>query len=144
MKSMKTVALFLLVAAIGANLASGRAHAEDESRVAVNVPFDFVVGRTVLKAGSYKVEALQSGIVDFWSNDEGRHHMALMLPGSASKAQNGDPHFVFVRYGSEAFLSKIAMSADLNYDAPTSGREQELIHSMSAGGRDSLVIQSGR
>lgn len=144
MKSIKTVALFLLVAAIGVNLAGGRAHAEDDTRVAVNVPFDFVVGKTVLKAGSYKVEVLQSGLVDFWSNDEARHHIALMLPGAASKAQNGDPHFVFTRYGGEAFLSKIAMSADLNLDAPVSGREKELIRSMSAGGRDSLVVESGR
>ena len=143
MKSMKTVALFLLVAAIGANLAGGRAQAEDDTRVAVNVPFDFVVGKTILKAGSYKVEVLQSGLVDFWSDGEGRHHIALMLPGSASN-QNVDPHFVFTRYGGEAFLSKIAMSADLNLEAPVSGREKELIRSMSAGGRDSLVVESGR
>ena len=144
MKSMKAVALFLLVAAIGVNLGSGRAHAEDDTRVAVNVPFDFVVGKTVMKAGSYKVAVLQSGLVDFWSNDEGRHYIALMLPGSASKAHNGDPHFVFTRYGGEAFLSKIAMSADLNLDAPVSGKEKELIRSMSAGGGNSLVVQSGR
>ena len=145
MKSMKKVALFLLVAAIGANLAIGRAHAEDDTRAAVNVPFDFVVGKTVLKAGSYKVEVQQSGLVDFWSADAREHHIALMIPGSPSKDQkNDDPRLVFTRYGSESFLSKIAMSVDLNFELPVSGREKELIHSMSVGGGDSLVVQSGR
>ena len=144
MKSIKTVALFLLVAAIGVNLAGGRAQAEDDSRASVNIPFDFVVGTSVMKAGSYKVEVMPSGLVDFWNVDAQQHHVSLMLPGSASKAQNGDPHFVFTRYGSESFLSKIAMSVDLNFELPVSGREKELIHNMSTGGRDSLVIQAGR
>lgn len=143
MKSIKTVALFLLVAAIGVNLAGGRAQAEDDSRTSVNIPFDFVLGTSVMKAGSYKVEVTQSRIVDFWNVDAGQHHVSLMLPGSASKAQNGDCHFVFTRYGSEYFLSKIAMSVDRNFELPVSGREKELIHSMSTGGRDSLVVQSG-
>lgn len=144
MKNMKKVALFLLVATIGVNLAIERAHAVDDSQVSVNVPFDFVVGKSVLKAGSYRVGVTQTGVVDFWSPEAQQHHVALMLPASASKHQDVEPHFIFVRYGSEVFLSKVALSVDQNYDAPVTGREKELLRSMPAGDRDSLVIQSGR
>lgn len=144
MKSMKKVGLLVLIAAIGANLAIVRAHAESEARVAVNVPFDFVVGKSVLKAGSYEVEVLQSGLMDLWSADAERHHIAMLLPGSASKSQSGDPHLVFTRYGSAAFLSKVAMSVDANYEVPISGKEKELIHGMATGVRDSLTAQSAR
>jgi hypothetical protein len=144
MKSMKKVGLLVLIAAIGANLAIVRAHAESEARVAVSIPFDFVVGKNVLKAGSYEVEVLQSGTVDLWSADAGRHYIALLVPGSLSNGQSGDPHLVFTRYGSEAFLSKVAMSVDANYELPISGREKELIHGMAPRQREYLTVQSSQ
>jgi hypothetical protein len=141
MKSMKKVGWFILMAVIGANLAIVQAKAEGDSRVAINVPFDFVAGNSVLKAGNYKVEVLQSGVLDFWSIGAQQHHFTLIVAGAASASQKGDPYFVFTRYGSETFLSKVALSADDNFEVPTSSREKELISGLKAGERGTLVTQ---
>jgi hypothetical protein len=143
MKSMKKVGMFALMAVIAVSLATVRAHAEGE-RVAVNVPFDFAVGNNVLKAGSYKVGVLQSGILDFWNVEARQHYFTLMPAGSAVNGGNGEPRLIFTRYGSETFLSKVALSVDSNFAAPRGGREKELLHGMAAGERDSLVIQPSR
>jgi hypothetical protein len=140
MKSMKKVGLLILMAVMGASLAIVRAHAED-SRVVVDVPFDFVVGNSLLKAGSYKVEVMQSGVLDFWSAEAQQHHYTLIVAGSPFTSQNGDPYLVFTRYGSEAFLNKVAMSVDNSYEVPVSNREKELIGSLAVGERGSMLVQ---
>jgi hypothetical protein len=38
---------------------------QSSNRVVVDIPFDFSVGNTQLRAGNYKVEELQSGILVF-------------------------------------------------------------------------------
>ena len=144
MKSMKKVGLFILMAVIAANLAIVQAKAEGDSRVAINVPFDFAVGNSVLKAGNYKVEVLQSGVLDFWSVDARQHFLTLIVAGAASTGQKSDPYLVFTRYGSESFLSKVVLSVDDNYEVPTSSREKELISGLTAGERGALVIQPVR
>jgi hypothetical protein len=143
MKSMKKVGMLVLMVVIGTSLATVRAHAEGD-RIAVNVPFDFAVGNNVLKAGSYKVQVLQPGILDFWNVEARQHYFSLMPAGSPANGENGEPRLIFTRYGSETFLSKVALSVDSNFAAPRSGREKELLHGIAAGERDSLVIQPSR
>lgn len=143
MNSMKKVGMLALIAVLGMSLTAVRAHAEGD-RIAVNVPFDFAVGNNVLKAGSYKVQVLQSGILDFWNVEARQHYFTLMPAGSPANGENGQPRLIFKRYGSETFLSKVALSVDSIYAAPRSGREMDLLHGTAAGERDSLVIQPSR
>ena len=143
MKSMNKVGLFVLMAAMGLGLATTRAHAEGE-RIAVNVPFDFTVGDNVLKAGTYRVQLLQSGVLDFWNVEAKQHYFSMMSAGSPADARKSDPRLIFTRYGNETFLSKVAISIDSNYAAPHGGREKELLHGTPAGEGDSLVIQPSR
>jgi hypothetical protein len=141
---MKKVGLFILMAVMGMNLAIVQARADGDSRVAINVPFDFVAGNGVLKAGNYKVVVLQSGVLDFVSTDTRQHHFTLIIAGAASARQKADPYLVFTRYGSETFLSKVVLSVDDNFEVPTSSREKDLISGLTAGEKGAVVIQPVR
>jgi hypothetical protein len=136
--------LLAVITVLGTALTIMPAHAQSITRVVANIPFDFSVGKTTLKAGNYTVEQLQSGIVAFSSEDEKEHQFALTLPGNSDK-ESQEPHLVFIRYGSEAFLKKVVLSGDDNSrDLPQSSRERELIKNQLPGAELSLLIQPPR
>jgi hypothetical protein len=136
--------LFAVITVLGAALTIVPAHAQSGSRVLANIPFDFSVRNTTLKAGSYTVEQLQSGIIAFSSEDEKEHQFALSFPGDSDK-QNQEPHLVFVRYGSEAFLKRVFLSSsDDCHELPESSREREFIKNQASGAELSLLIQPAR
>ena len=68
----------------------------------------------MLKAGSYTVEQLQSGILAFSSNDGTEHQFAFTVPGD-SGSQGQTPHLVFMRYGNEAFLNRVFFAGNDDY-----------------------------
>src|SRR6266576_3043863 len=103
--------LFAVTIGLGVALTIVPAHAQSGSRVLANIPFDFSVGNTTLKAGSYTVELLQSGMLAFSSNDGKEHQFALTVPGNSGN-QDQAPHLLFTRYGSEAFLSSSSQHVD--------------------------------
>jgi hypothetical protein len=133
--------LFALITVLGIALTIVPAHAQSGSRASANIPFDFSIGGTPLKAGSYTVEKLQSGIITFSSEDEMEHQFALTFPGdSDDEAQK--PHLVFVRYASEAFLKGVFLSANEDCcELPQSSRERDLIKNQASGAELSLLIQ---
>jgi hypothetical protein len=136
--------LFAVITVLAAALTIVPAHAQSGSRVLAKIPFDFSVGNTTLKAGSYTVEPLQSGIIAFSSEDEKEHQFALSFPGDSDK-QNQEPHLVFVRYGSEAFLKRVFLfSSDDCHELPESSREREFIKNQASGAELSLLIQPAR
>src|SRR5258705_12600120 len=94
--------LFAVRTVLGVALTIAPAHAQSGSRVLANIPFEFSVGDITLKAGSYTVEQLQSGILALSSSDAREHQFAMTFPGNSDK-QSQEPHLVFIRYGSEAF-----------------------------------------
>jgi hypothetical protein len=135
--------LFAVITVLGTALTIVPAHAQSGSRVLANIPFDFSVGNTTLKAGSYTVEQLQSGIIAFSSEDEKEHQFALSFPGDSDK-QNQEPHLVFIRYGSEAFLKRVFSGNEDCRELPESSRERELIKNQASGAELSLLIQPAR
>jgi hypothetical protein len=136
--------LFAVMAILGVTLTIAPAHAQSGDRVSANIPFDFSVGNTTLKAGSYTVEQLQSGIIAFSSEDEKEHQFALTSPGDSDK-QSQKPHLVFIRYGSEAFLKRVFLSGNEDcQELPESSRETELIKNQASGTELSLLIQPAR
>ena len=133
--------LFAVVTMLGVALTLVPAHAQSDSRVLATIPFDFSVGNTTLKAGSYTVEQLQSGIIAFSSEDGKERQFALTLPGDSDK-QSQEPHLVFIRYGSEAFLKRVFLFGNEDcHELPESSRERELIKNQASGAELSLLIQ---
>ena len=68
MQSLMKFTFVALIAVFGATLVTP-ARAQNSNRFLVDIPFDFSVGNTLLKAGNYKVEELHSGILVFNGND---------------------------------------------------------------------------
>jgi len=136
--------LFAVMTVLGVALTIVPAHAHSGSRVLANIPFEFSVGNTTLKAGSYSVELLQSGIIAFSSQDEKEHQFALsLLVDSAKQSQEAPP--VFIRYGSEPFLKRVFLSGDeACHEVPKSSRERELVKDKAYGAELSLLIQPAR
>jgi hypothetical protein len=144
MQNLLKPMLFVVMTVLGVALTIVPAHAQSGSRVLANIPFDFSVGNTTLKAGSYTVEQLESGILAFSSNDEKEHQFALTVSGD-SDSRSQEPHLVFMRYGSEAFLKKVFLSRNADsHELLQSSRERELIKSQASGAELSLLIQPAR
>lgn len=140
---MKAI-LCAAITILGATLTIVPAHAQSGSRVLANIPFDFAIGNTTLKAGSYTVEQLKSGLIAFSSDDGKEHQFALTIPGDSGN-QTKEPHLVFTRYGSEAFLKRVLFAGNEDYhDLLRSSREKELIKKQASGDELSLLIQPAR
>jgi hypothetical protein len=133
--------LFAVVTMLSVGLTIPPAHAQSGSRVLANIPFEFSVGNTTLKAGSYTVELLQSGIIAFSSEDETEHQFAFSFQVDSDK-QSQEAHLVFIRYGSEAFLNRVFLYGNEDcHELPKSSREKELIKNQASGAELSLLIQ---
>ena len=145
MKGLMKSSLFaVLLIVLGTAISSAPAHAQTGSRVSVNIPFDFVVGNATLKAGQYKVEQVESGLLSFSGLDGQEHRFALAILGNSANVGH-HTHFVFTRYGSEAFLSKVFLSDDNDCNQlPRSNREKELIRDQANGDEFSLLVEPAR
>jgi len=143
-KTMPNVMRLLLLGLIGVSsvaIAIAPAHAQSTDRIMVDVPFDFVVGNSTLKAGVYDLQEQQSGILTFTSHDGWQRRFTFTIPGE-SKNENRQPEAVFVRYGNESFLSKVFLSGDNEcLVLPRSSREKVLIQKRASGEEVSLLIQ---
>ena len=140
LKSMSLAVLTVLAVA----LTIVPAHAQSSSRVLANIPFEFSVGNTTLKAGNYRVEQLESGLISLSTQDGKEQRFALTFPGNADK-QNSEPYLVFIRYGNEAFLKSVSLSGDNDcLELPESSRERELIKNQASGAELSLLVQPAR
>ena len=135
--------LLAVITVFGMALTIVPAHAQNDSRVVANIPFEFSVGNTTLKAGNYRVEQLESGLISLSSQDGKEQRFALTFPGTSDE-QKSEPYLVFIRYGNESFLRKISISDDHDcLELPESSRERELIKNQ-AGAEVSLLIQPAR
>ena len=136
--------LFAVMTIVGVTLTIAPAHAQSGNRVLANIPFDFSLGNTTLKACSYTVEQLPSGFLVFSSDDGKEHQFVLTVPGDSSH-QSQQPRLVFTRYGSEAFLKRVLFAGNEDYDELLrSSRENELIENQASGDELSLLIQPAR
>jgi hypothetical protein len=68
----------------------------------------------------------------------------LSFPSDSDK-QSKEPHLVFIRYGSEAFLKRVFLFGDEDFhELPESSRERELVKNQASGAEVSLLIQPAR
>lgn len=135
LKSVSLVAIIVL----GIALTIVPAHAQSGSRIFVNIPFEFSVGNTPLKAGSYTVEQLESGIIAFSSRDGKEQQLAVTSPGDPDK-HSQEPRLVFIRYGNATFLRKVFFASNDDCDELPQSREEGLIKNQASGAELSLLI----
>jgi hypothetical protein len=84
---------------------AGQARADE--RIAVTVPFDFIVGDSRLPAGDYVItEMSMPGIVSVASADAQHSAFVLTIPSSSDDAVP-QPEMVFERFGGQHFLARI-------------------------------------
>lgn len=140
MQNVKKFVLLGCMAVMVAALAVVPARAQSAS-VSVNIPFDFVLAKQTLNAGTYVVE--RQGTFLSFRGPNGRSVYALPFAGSRN-AKNGESYLVFTRYGNEAFLNSVVFSEDKNYDLPPSSREKELISSARSHQEAIRYAQSGQ
>jgi len=102
MKKTSLTAVLTLTCLLGLGIS---AHAQDASRVAVNVPFDFIAGGQMLPAGTYTVSRVSpvSRSLEIRSYESG----AFLLPIAFDDAAGDQAKLAFVRVGDEYFLSEI-------------------------------------
>jgi hypothetical protein len=144
MQSLMKFVFFGLMTVLGATLTIVPAQAEGGSQVLVDIPFDFSLGNTTLKAGGYRVQDLQSGILAFSSDDGQVHRFVLTVPGESAN-RNHQPKLVFTRYEDEVFLNKVFLSGnDDGRQLLKSSREKNLIEKQESGEELSLLIQPAR
>lgn len=142
MPNLMKLVLLAVITLSSVAIAVVSAHAQSTDQIMIDVPFDFVIGKSALKAGVYDVqEEVQSGILTFTSRDGQQRRFAFTIPGESTN-DNRQPEVVFVRYGNESFLSKVFLSGDNEcLILPRSSREKDLIHKKASGEELSLLIQ---
>jgi hypothetical protein len=141
MQNLKKYVLFAFMAVFVASLAIAPAHAQ--SHLEANVPFDFVLGQTAMKADSYRI-ASDGSFVAF-VDAHGRARYSMYVPGSdADDSHNGAPYLVFTRYGTETFLSRIVFSTNHTYDLPRSSREKELAARLKSNEQIAVSVGAAR
>ena len=143
-KIVKATLFALAITVLGVGITAAPAHAQTGSRVVADVPFDFFVGSTALKAGTYEVEERDSGVLVFSSKEAPQETFALSLRDDVTN-HSDQPHLVFARYGTEIFLNKIFMSGanDCN-ELRTSNRERTLQRKHATEEEVSLLIEPAR
>jgi hypothetical protein len=141
MQNLRKYVLFVLVGVFVASFAMAPAHAQSAS-ISASVPFDFAVGATSLKAGSYRI-VTQGSFVAF-SLAGGNTTYTMLYQGVDATSRDGQPYLVFTRYGTESFLSKIVFSEDKSYAVPRSGREKELAARLNSGEQVAVLIEEAR
>ena len=141
MQHLRKSLLFVLVGVFVASFAMAPAHAQSAS-ISASVPFDFAVGATSLKAGSYRI-ATQGSFLAFSLAGGNTTYTMLYQRGDASR-RDGQPYLVFTRYGAESFLSKIVFSENESYEVPRSGREKELAARLNSGEQVAVLIEEAR
>ncbi len=145
MKGLMKSSLFaVLLIVLGTTIGSTPAHAQTGTRVSVNIPFNFVIGNATLKAGRYKVEQVEPGILSFSGHDGQEHSFALTTLADSTNGSH-HPQFVFTRYGTETFLNKVFLSDDNDCNQLLrSNREKELVRDQSPGDELSLLVDPAR
>ena len=125
---LMTLSLFVTLAALSV-------HAQSDTRLNVNIPFEFSITNHVLPAGEYTVSRLaQDGqyVLMIRSIDCSVNERFLTLPTQARTTPNQSA-LVFHQYGDQYFLSQVWTSGnDTGRELSKPRAENELIRATSA------------
>jgi len=141
MQNLKKSVMLAMISVFGVALAASQAHAQNG--LAVDVPFDFVLGKSTLQSGQYRIARSGAAFVSF-VDAKRNTKFAMLLPGGDVPNRNNQPYLVFTRYGQEAFLNKVVFSPGEVYELPLSGREKEMRAQLRSGDEVAVLIQPVR
>ena len=127
---MKKQALTVLaIASLLAMLAVVSVHADPDSEVRADIPFDFIVGNTAYPTGSYAVQYTnpQGVFVIYIGEDESRRTLLWSNTVPAKSREDNSPRFIFNRYGDQYFLTQVWAGGDTDgLELPKLHRAHEL------------------
>ena len=121
LRSRAAGALAILALTIAA--AATPAHAQTD-RVAVYVPFEFVVGQTAMPAGDYMVTRRGSNLVELRATNQDAVAVATTAPLDVDRAGERRS-LTFNRYGEKYFLASITSGDGRMQLRPSRSSEQE-------------------
>ena len=87
-------------------LAVAATFAQSSSPVVANIPFNFMVGKTLLPSGEYTVKPLAQAAIAIQSKDTRNCAIVLTMSVQTNKTPETGK-LVFNRYGDQYFLSKV-------------------------------------
>src|SRR5215469_14814976 len=119
-----------IIGMLGLVLVAAGAHAQS-LKVKADIPFNFVVDKAALPAGSYSIDALSgsTGLV-IRSNDSNESRVVLSNHAESFKASS-DTHLTFHRYGDQYFLAQIWVEGEhAGRQLKVTGREREAAKNM--------------
>jgi hypothetical protein len=98
-----------------------------ETKIKVEIPFNFIVGRTTLPAGEYTVgKALKAGRLLIRSID-GRSSVVAFAALTQSKVNREEAGLVFNQYGEEYFITQALSQGTSEHTFFVSRRERDLV-----------------
>jgi len=109
-----------VAAAALAVMLSGAAPALAQDQVTANVPFPFMVGKTVMPAGVYVVSGGEDPALLAIASRDGSTFAFVLTVADASSGAVQQPQLVFRRIGDEYRLARIVMGDDLTRAIPAS------------------------
>ena len=112
---------------MGLLLMSALAYA-DTATMKVNIPFSFVVGKTMLPAGEYSVKGLgfDGSAISIRKSDNAANSLTLSIACESLKTPQ-QSKLVFHRYGDRYFLVQIwTAGSNSGHQFPKSRREAEM------------------
>jgi hypothetical protein len=129
--------MFALIG-LGLLLATASAYAQT-GVVKANVPFSFIVSKTQLPAGEYRIHPLgTTGSAMTIQSPDGKFIQAFLPNACSSPQPQKTSKLIFHRYGSQYFLAEIWESGnDRGRELPRSGRETETAQGQVA---ESVVV----
>jgi len=117
-KTTAILGLFFMLAIVSVQ-------AQTPSRIEVNVPFDFSVGKTTLKAGAYSIKRASGTMLSVRSAD-GKTTVLVNAPLTiGSRDSKAGERLVFNQYGDQYFLSQIWLTVDTGRQLFTEGMEKK-------------------
>ena len=125
---MSNIVRVVIVALLGLGAATT---ASADERLVVRVPFDFIVGRTELPAGTYVVTADSDntqGLISIESTDGHQYVFALNIAAAAPRPSQTE--LVFEKFENRYFLSRVASEDGVAREIPLTARTmaRELAH----------------
>lgn len=126
---------FMLIGIIVA--ATVAAQAQGVRRIVVNVPFDFVVGKQTLPAGTYTFKQMMRDndkVLLMQSADLRTTQIAQTTPVEASAATESATRLDFRRYGDKYFLARVwSAGQNVGRELPKSQLERVTIRELARG-----------
>jgi hypothetical protein len=141
---LKGFTMLMRIAGVALMAALVSAHAQSPRTVVADVPFEFTVGGTSLKAGEYSVKALTAtGDVMVISSQDSNDRALRLTNTIEARIVPQQAKLVFHRYGERYFLSEIWTSGErIGRQLLKSGEERAIEGQLAAISSKSELARS--